>query len=66
LDFSLGSALEGALYAVATITREQRLTIPLFYSILDQSKQQLQANDACKMRRKEGHEKASRGDGAAQ
>jgi len=63
----LDSALEGALYAVATITREQRLTIPLFYSILNQSKQQLlQANDACKMRRKEVHEKASRGVGTAQ
>jgi hypothetical protein len=58
--------LEGALYAVATITREQRLTIPLFYSILDQSKQQPQANDACKVRRKKVHEKASRGAGAAQ
>jgi hypothetical protein len=43
----LDSALEGALYAVATITREQRLTIPLFYSILDQSKQQRTMHARC-------------------
>jgi hypothetical protein len=57
----LDSALEGALYAVATITREQRLTIPLFYSILDQSKQQLQQNDACKMRRKKSMKRLAEG-----
>jgi len=62
----LDSALEGALYAVATITREQRLTIPLFYSILDQSKQQLQAKRCMQDATKAVHEKASRGVGAAQ